>query len=233
MGRIALIVWDFFLSFGWAWTSCFVKLFVYSLNWGKTNEAEALTLSLYVVCMYLFAWLGKLSKGGSFNPLNILASAFIDGPFAFLFTAFGRIPAQIGGSIIGVLLVKHTFPQVGHGPRLSVDIHHGAMIEGFITFVIVIVSLGLKKKDMRSFFMKTWISTISKLSLHILASDVTGGVMNPASAVGWAYARGDHITWEHLLVYWVAPVQATVLAVCAFKFFTDPRKIKEQKSKSD
>lgn len=98
--------------------------------------------------------------------------------YLFLFSFFF---SQIAGSIIGVGLIKKTFPQVGHGPRLNVDIHHGALIEGLLTFVIVIVSLGLKKKDPRSFFMKTWISTISKMSLHILGSDLTGGIMNPAS----------------------------------------------------
>jgi len=91
------------------------------------------------------------------------------------------LPFQIAGSIIGVRLIKETFPQVGHGPRLNVDIHHGAMIEGLLTFMIVIISLGLKKKDPKSFFMKTWISTISKMTLHILGSDLTGGIMNPAS----------------------------------------------------
>lgn len=55
------------------------------------------------------------------------------------------------------------------------------MVEGLLTFMIVIVSLGLRKKDPRSFFMKTWISTLAKLSLQILGSDLTGGVMNPAT----------------------------------------------------
>lgn len=239
MGLKNLIVWDFVMSFMWVWSGSLIKLFVYSyLGWGKTAEAEALKNSLFVVCLYFFAWLVKFSKGGSFNPLTVLSSAFMNGLDGFLFTAFGRIPAQIAGSVIGVMLVKQTFPQVGHGPRLNVDIHHGAMIEGLLTFMIVIVSLGLNKKDPRSFFMKTWISTISKMSLHILGSDLTGGIMNPASALGWAYARGDHITWEHLLVYWVAPLQATMLAVWAFKLFTEPRKskaqiVEEKKAKSE
>ncbi|ONK63609.1 uncharacterized protein A4U43_C07F17020 [Asparagus officinalis] len=234
MGRMGLILWDFALSFMWAWAGSLAKLFVYSfLDWGKTPEAEALNLSLSVVYMYFFAWLGNFSRGGAYNPLGILSNAFMGGLDGFLFTVFGRIPAQIAGSIIGVRLIKKTFPQVGHGSRLNVDIHHGAMIEGLLTFIIVIVSLGLKKKDPRSFFMKTWIATISKISLRILGSDLTGGIMNPASALGWAYARGDHITKEHLLVYWFAPLQATILAVLVFKFFTEPRKSKEQKAKPE
>lgn len=34
--------------------------------------------------------------------------------------------------------------------------------------------------------------------------------------MGWAYAKGDHITKEHILVYWLAPVEATLVAVWIF-----------------
>lgn len=73
------------------------------------------------------------------------------------------------------------FPEVGLGPRLNVDIHRGALTEGLLAFVIVTISLGLSRKIPGSFFMKTWISSVSKLTLHILGSDLTGGCMNPAS----------------------------------------------------
>lgn len=88
---------------------------------------------------------------------------------------------QVFGAISGVRLIIHTFPEAGRGPRLNVGIHHGALTEGFLTFAIVIISLGLSRKIPGSFFMKTWISSVSKLALHILGSDLTGGCMNPAS----------------------------------------------------
>lgn len=88
---------------------------------------------------------------------------------------------QVIGSILAVGTIREAFPEVGHGPRLNVDVHHGALTEGALTFVIVMISLGLKQKDPKSFFMKTWMSSIAKLTLHILGSDLTGGCMNPAS----------------------------------------------------
>lgn len=88
---------------------------------------------------------------------------------------------QVLGSITGVRLLIDTFPEVGLGPLLTVDIHHGALTEGFLTFTIVMISLGLSRNISGSFFMKTWISSVSKLTLHILGSDLTGGCMNPAS----------------------------------------------------
>lgn len=47
--------------------------------------------------------------------------------------------------------------------------------------------------------------------------------------MGWAYARGDHITKEHIFVYWLAPVEATLLAVWTFSLIF--RSQKEEKAK--
>lgn len=50
--------------------------------------------------------------------------------------------------------------------------------------------------------------------------------------MGWAYARGDHISKEHILVYWLAPIQATLLAVWMFRLFFQPVK-EDEKKKSE
>lgn len=213
----------------WVWSGALIKLFVYNfLRLGFDPNVEFIKGALSIINMFLFAFLGNLSKGGSYNPLTVLSPA-ISGDFSrFLFTVGARIPAQVLGSIVGVKLIIETFPEVGFGPRLKVDIHHGALTEGFLTFAIVMISLGLARKSPGSFFMKTWISSVSKLALHILGSDLTGGCMNPASVMGWAYARGEHITKEHILVYWLAPIEATLLAVWTFKLLIRP--LKEEKS---
>lgn len=92
-----------------------------------------------------------------------------------------HLSLQVIGSVAGVRLITEIFPEIGLGPRLNVDIHRGALTEGLLTFAIVTISLGLSRKIPGSFFMKTWISSVSKLTLHILGSDLTGGCMNPAS----------------------------------------------------
>ncbi|CAN6904848.1 unnamed protein product, partial [Brassica oleracea] len=80
--------------------------------------------------------------------------------------------------------------------------------------------------------MKTWISSIAKLTLHVLGADLTGGYMNPAAVMGWAYALGEHITKEHLLVYWLGPVMATLLAVWFFNVVFKPLTEEQEKPKS-
>jgi hypothetical protein len=86
------------------------------------------------------------------------------------------------GYIVRVKLLTDIIPEIGHGPRLNVDIYRGALTEGLLTFTIALITLGITAtKIRRSFFMKTWISSIMKLILHKLGSNLTGGCMNPAS----------------------------------------------------
>ncbi|KAB5519236.1 hypothetical protein DKX38_023555 [Salix brachista] len=229
VSKTRLILSDFVVSLMWVWSGALIKIFVFKvLEMEHDSRGEFLKNSLSIMNMFLFSFLGKVTKGGTYNPLTILSSA-ISGDFSqFLFTIGARIPVQVIGSITGVRLLIDTFPEIGLGPRLTVDIHKGALTEGLLTFAIVTISLGLARKIPGSFFMKTWISSVSKLSLHILGSDLTGGCMNPASVMGWAYARGDHITKEHILVYWLAPIEGTLLAVWTFKLLFRQQKQDEK-----
>ncbi|XP_058107517.1 probable aquaporin SIP2-1 [Magnolia sinica] len=229
MAGFLLIVSDLIISFMWVWSGALIKVCARQILGLETQtKVEILKGVLSVLCMFFFAWLGKISNGGSYNPLTVLPGAIFGSFSGFLFTMAGRIPAQVIGSIIGVQLIIQTFPEVGHGPRLNVDIHQGALTEGLLTFMIVVISLGAYKSNANSFFIKTWISSISKLALHILGSDLTGGCMNPASAMGWAYSRGDHITKEHLFVYWLAPLEAMLLGIWTFRLFVQPQKQQKQ-----
>nr|CAD1833177.1 unnamed protein product [Ananas comosus var. bracteatus] len=229
------------MALAWVWAGALVKLLVYGAlgpAHAQGAGADALKVGLSLLYMFVFAGLEKLTGGASYNPLTVLVYAFLGKSHGYLFAAFARIPAQVLGSIVGVKLIRQVFPKVGYGARLNAGIHHGVLAEGLATFVVVMVSLMLTKKEMKSFFMKTWISSISKMTLHILSSDLTGGIMNPASALGWAYARGDHITLEHLFVYWLAPIQATLLGIWVVNLLNKPKKSKdngteESKTKSE
>ncbi|EHA8587720.1 putative aquaporin SIP2-1 [Cocos nucifera] len=96
MARFGLVLWDLVLSFMWVWASALVKLFVYGyLEIGHRPEAEILKISLGVLYMFFFAWLGEVTRGGSYNPLTVLSYAFSGNLDRFLFTSLGRIPAQV------------------------------------------------------------------------------------------------------------------------------------------
>lgn len=96
MAGIRLIVSDFILSFMWVWQSVLIKIFVYKvLGLGHAPSGEVFKCGLSIISMFLFAFLGKVTKGGAYNPLTVLASG-ISGDFSnFLFTVGARIPAQV------------------------------------------------------------------------------------------------------------------------------------------
>ncbi|XP_071737607.1 probable aquaporin SIP2-1 [Rutidosis leptorrhynchoides] len=231
MGGMMLLISDVVMSFMWVWSSVLIKIFVHQVLGFSHHDisGEAFRYSLSVLNMFLFASLAKLTNGGAYNPLTVLSSAITGNFTKFLFIVGSRIPFQVFGSIMGVRLILATFPEIGRGPKLTVSLYQGALTEGLLTFAIVLISHSLSSKIPGSFFRKTWISSVSKLALHILGSDLTGGCMNPASVMGWAYARGDHITKEHILVYWLAPVEATLLAAWTFKYFIRPSKQEKEK----
>ncbi|KAM3228854.1 hypothetical protein ACQJBY_060044 [Aegilops geniculata] len=184
-GRIRpwLVVGDLVLAVLWVCAGALVKLAVYNvLGLGGRPEGEAAKVSLSVVYMFLFAWLESATGGASYNPLTAISGALASrgGIALYLFTVFVRVPAQVIGAVIGVMLMRFAFPKVGKGAALSVGVHHGALTEGLATLMVVMVSLTLKKKE-QGFFVKTWIASIWKMTIHILSSDMTGGIMNPAS----------------------------------------------------
>ena len=89
------------------------------------------------------------------------------------------------GSVLAVKHIIHIFPEIGKGPKLNASIHQGALTEGLLTFFTVLISVGLSRNIPGSFFMKTWISSIAKLTLHVhvLGVGITGGCMNPAAVL--------------------------------------------------
>ncbi|CAN7061647.1 unnamed protein product [Brassica oleracea var. botrytis] len=206
MGRISIVVSDLVLSFMWIWAGVLVNILVHGvLGFSrKDTTGEIVGYIFSVISMFVFAFLQKLTKGGHYNPVAALASEHI----------------------------IHIFPEIGKGPKLNVSIHQGALTEGLLTFFTVLISVGLSRKIPGSFFMKTWISSIAKLTLHVLGVGITGGCMNPAAVMGWAYARGEHITKEHLLVYWLGSVMATLLVVWFFNVVFKPLTEEQEKPKA-
>lgn len=212
-----LLVADFAISLMWVWSNEMMKIFVKRVlgNGASQLEGDILRIALSLLNMFVFAYASNATNGSSYNPLTVLATA-ISGDFSnFLFTAGARIPAQVVGSVYGVRLILSTFPG-SRDPHLKVDMAKGALTEGLLAFAIVMITLVLSREIGGDFFMKTWISSVSKSTLHILGADLTGGCMNPASAMGWAFATKQYVTKEHLIVYWLAPVEATLAAVWLF-----------------
>ncbi|XAR57481.1 hypothetical protein NMG60_11025640 [Bertholletia excelsa] len=204
-GGARLLVVNLALSFMWVCLGVLYKMVAHTLlRFGHDATGEAIKCSLSIANLFLFACLTEVTHD-AYNPFTLIPSA-ISGSFpGFLFIVLAQIPAQMARSILDMEFLIATIPEIGQGPSLTVKVHHRVLTEGFLTFTIIIILL---------------IFSVCKLSLHILGSDHISGCMNPASAVGWAYAHRDHWTKKHVLVYWVAPVEATLLAVWTFKLLS-------------
>lgn len=107
MSRTRLVVADLALSFLWVWAGSLVKLFVYrTVGPGTPHEAELLKIALSIGYMFFFAWLDKLTGGGSYNPLSVLIYT-VAGNGGYLFAAFCRIPAQVNSYYAILICILH------------------------------------------------------------------------------------------------------------------------------
>ncbi|CAA7398319.1 unnamed protein product [Spirodela intermedia] len=230
-----LLLYDLVLSFLWTFWSSILKLLVnqpVGLGILLRPLAEVLSGSLYIISLLFFSWLGLRTHGGCVNPLVLLSAAMNGDISMFPRTVAGRILAQVAGSIVGVGLAREMFPQVADCPCLNVDIPRGALAEGLISFSYVAIYLGAKRKYPKNFVRRASITAVSRLILRLLV----GGCMNPASAFGWAFSRGDHITKEHLFVYWLAPLEGTLLGFWVSSLLVEegpPPQGEEENKKSD
>ncbi|XP_071724327.1 probable aquaporin SIP2-1 [Rutidosis leptorrhynchoides] len=229
---VVVVIVDFVMSFLYAWISVFIKIFVYRiLGFHHDALGEAVLITFKIFNTILFQFLSKKLKGGTYNPITVLYHS-ITGDFNhILFALNARIPAQVIGAIYAVKLIKKYVPGPGFGPHVNVPLLQGALIEGALTLVYVTISMVSASKVHSGFFLKAWISAVCKNALIVIGSDYTETSINPASVVGWAYARGQALSDEHLLVYWIFPFEATLLAVWISSFLVKPHKEEKEKVK--
>ncbi|KAF6174030.1 hypothetical protein GIB67_039981 [Kingdonia uniflora] len=90
----------------WVWSGALIKLFVYNfMGLGSQHKGEIIKGCLSIFSMFMFVWLSKITKGGSYNPLTLLSPTIFGIFSGFLFTLCIRIPTQVLGSIAGVKLI--------------------------------------------------------------------------------------------------------------------------------
>lgn len=92
---------------------------------------------------------------------------------------------QIIGAMVGAFITVSCLPEIYRpmviGPYLRVDPHIGAIAEGILTFLVVCIVLIVSLKGPRSGIRRTWITSISRVSLSTLGAEYTGPAMNPAN----------------------------------------------------
>lgn len=87
----------------------------------------------------------------------------------------------MGGALAISELMPAQYKHMLGGPSLKVDPHTGALAEGVLTFVITLAVLWIIVKGPRNPILKTWMLSISTVSLVLSGAAYTGPAMNPAN----------------------------------------------------
>lgn len=200
----------------------------------KSSAGLLLTTAVVTVLILIFSILSSLLGGASFNPATTV-SLYAAGlkPGTYLLSLAVRFPAQAAAGAAGARAISHLMPaQYKHmlrGPSLKVDLHKGAIAEGFLTFTISMAALLIFTKGPKNILVKMWLLAMATVGLVIVGSGFTGPAMNPANAFGWAYMNNWHDTWEQFYVYWICPFIGAVLAARIFRFLFPIQKKPKQK----
>lgn len=229
----SLVSADMAMAFLWVFLNAVARVVVdVGFNFLDGRSRQLLKKGSVVALLFLFYWLSKVFNGATYNPLTVIAYAaasITHHPVAVLSL---RIPAQIIGAAVGafvtVVFMPEKYQPMITGPYLRVDPHVGAFTEGTLTFAVVLIVLVASLKGPRNGIRRTWITSISRVSLSILGADYTGPAMNPANAFGWAFLKNQHQSWEHLYVYWITPLFGTLAAAWVVRAMLSFPKAKEK-----
>ncbi|WVZ01845.1 hypothetical protein V8G54_022651 [Vigna mungo] len=182
--------------------------------------------------MWVFI-ISTLRIASTFNP-STTVSFYTAGlrPDSSLASMAVRFPAQAFGGAVGakalLLVMPSQYKQMVKGPFLKVDLHTGAIAEGFLTFTHNMAILFVMLRGPKNPFLKVYLLSVATVALVIPGAGFTGPSMNPANAFGWAFVNNKHNTWEQFYVYWVCPFIGASSAAFIFRsIFLAPIKHKK------
>ncbi|KAH7306519.1 hypothetical protein KP509_22G016400 [Ceratopteris richardii] len=230
-GYALLVFGDVAMAFLWVFSNAIMRVAIdLGFPYMESSTRQLLKRASAVGLIFLFYGLSKLANGSAYNPLTVIAYFAAGITHYPLYILALRLPAQIIGAMIGTTAAVSCLPIVYKpqmtGPFLRVHRNTGAIAEGMLSFAVVFIVLLTNFRGPRSGIRKTWITSISRVYLSSLGAQYTGPAMNPANAFGWAFLKNQHKTWEHLYVYWIAPILATLAAALLVRAIVTTSKVK-------
>ncbi|XP_052175902.1 aquaporin SIP1-2-like [Diospyros lotus] len=229
MKAIRTAIGDAVLTFMWVFCASTIGTFTSIISAAVGAQGMAtlfITTVLVFILVFIFTIVGGILGGASFNPSGTTAFYAAGLGSGSLITTAMRFPAQAAGAVGGALSISQVMPkQYKHmigGPSLKVDLHTGAMAEGFLTFALTFAILLIVLRGPRSLALKTWLMAVATVALVVTGAPYTGPSMNPANAFGWAYVKKRHDKWDHFYVYWICPFIGATLAGWIFRVVYAP-----------
>ena len=190
-----------------------------ALTGGDLDPARLVAIALaHGLAITLLVYATANLSGGHINPAVSFAAA-LTGKISPT-KASMYIMAQLGGAVVGALLLKISLPEEGnlgaHALGSGVNVGMGVLIETILTFVLVftIFTTAIDPKGMGR--LAPLAIGLAVLVGHIAAVTYTGASMNPARSLGPAVVAG---AWTDHWVYWVGPMVGGVLASLIYQVF--------------
>ena len=186
---------------------------------GGLNAARLVAIALaHGLAITLLVYSTANLSGGHINPVVTFAAA-VTGKISVTKAAM-YIAAQIGGAVIGALLLQSALPGAlegnlgAHGLGDDVSISMGIIMESVLTFALVftIFATAIDPKGMGR--LAPLAIGLAVLAGHLVAVSLTGASMNPARSFGPAVVASE---WSDHWVYWVGPLIGGVLASVVYQ----------------
>ena len=157
-------------------------------------------------------------SGGHINPVVTVATLVtgkIGVPRASVY-----IFAQLGGAIVGALLIMAVVPNDGgnlgaHSLASDVTVGAGLLTEIILTFALVFVIFATAIDPRGKAAIAPVAIGLMVLVGHLFAVLLTGASMNPARSFGPALVGND---WADHWIYWVGPVSGALLAAITYQY---------------
>lgn len=192
------------------------------VGFGNTRWDSPLAVALVhgLVIAVMISTFGRVSTG-QFNPA-VTAGLWVTRRLGSL-PAVGNVIAQlvgaIGAGLTLVLLIPEGLrdasnlgtPVVGPG----VDFLQAIGIEAVLTFVLVLVYFGTVVDRAAGRSIDGLAVGLTVTVGMLVGGYLTGGIMNPARALGPALLSGE---WTDQLVWWIGPVIGGVVAAMVYHY---------------
>lgn len=166
-------------------------------------------------------------SGGHFNPA-VTWGALLSGQTRHSFwIVVTFIPVQVFGAIAGGYALRVIFPshlwqsvQLGIPQIIHVSLLGAIIIEALLTALLVFAFLGTTVDGRAPKMGALFVGLMVTVGI-LMAGPFTGGAMNPARALGPAFAASGILegAWSHWSVYWIGPMGGSTVAAILYRVF--------------
>ncbi len=196
----------------------------------------ALAFGLAIVA--LAYGVGNIS-GGHVNPAVSLGVLISGGMTVVDFC--GYVVAQIFGAFVGSALLDAIFTLGGIEDKtggfgtnglagVGNNIGAGILVEAVLTFLFVILILGVTSKNQSHGSFGGLIIGLTLVVIHILGIGLTGTSVNPARSLGPAIIaaiEGNTAPISVVYVFFIGPLVGAAIAAFVYKFLEDAKEEKK------